>query len=226
MSAATDLQAAIAAKLAATHTATVGNGTGSIFAIPHGFGTKALYASVLAGETVLVNGTDFEIGLTNDDTVTITALGDPPALDAWTVNLALLRKAVPIVEFKSRDMAVKVEAAAAGREIGLYVWPPLPSRIVQGVPFVFVESAEVRVTIIEQPQMNKTGVDAYDLVDDVMAALHWQAFGEMLAHPLQLAGKPTEMIWNPSTRFEGLAANTRMIDVIFEATYGLQPSTY
>ena len=101
----------------------------------------------------------------------------------------------------------------------VYVMPPLPTRAMQGVPFVFFEAAEIRVRVIEQPQTNATGADAYDLVDDIAAALHWQPreegtqLGAILAHPLQLATRPTAMVEDP---------NTRIIDVIFEATYGFQ----
>ncbi len=240
MSAAVDLQLAIAAKLASKFTTTVGDGIATTFPIEHGFGTRALYATVQAGETELVNGTDFAIAFTDVNTITLTVLGDPavaPEADAWTVKLTLLRldasvvgdgyiaDTLPIVPFKTRDMAMKVEGAAAARQLALYIQPPLPKRAAQSVPFVFWEKVEVRVTIIEQPEMNEMGADAYDLVDDVAAALQWQPFADKLAHPLTLAETPTEMIWNPSTRMQGLAASCRMIDVIFEAVYGLQPAT-
>ncbi len=237
MSVAAELQRMIAEKLASVYTVAVGDGVSTEFPIEHGFGTPALYAVVKMGGVALVNGVDYMLTFTDRDTVSVQALSMVPAPNAWAVKLTLLRldatltgatdridkTMLPIVPFKSKDMAQRVEGAAAARELAIYVWPVLPVRIVQGVPFVFVEKGEARVTIIEQPQINTRSADAYDLVDDVMHALHWQAFANVLAHPLQLAEKPTEMIWEPGTRFQGLAANTRMIDVIFEATYGLQP---
>jgi hypothetical protein len=131
--------------------------------------------------------------------------------------------------------------------------PPLPTSALQGNPFVFFDRAEVRVRILEKPAVNKTAADAYDLLDDVAAALQWQphrglqeaiaatmaaegcdqatatalvqaapefaplvALAAILtAHPLQLAARPCEMGEDP---------DARIIDVIFEAIYGLQPT--
>jgi hypothetical protein len=237
MSAAIDLQLAIARKLASRCITMVGDGEATEFTIAHGFGTRALYATVKAGDVTLVNGTDFAVAFTDADTIVLTALGGAPTTDAWSVKLTLLRLdaslvgegyiegTLPIVPFKTKDQALLAEGAAAARELALYIMPPLPTRAVQGVPFVFWERVEVRVMIVEQPQLNTMGADAYDLVDDVSSALHWQPFSDRLAHPLQLAESPAEMIWEPAPRLGGLAANARMIDVIFEATHGLQPAT-
>jgi hypothetical protein len=132
-----------------------------------------------------------------------------------------LRVNVPIVSRRTLEIGAEVEAAAADKGLCLYVMPPLPTSALQGNPFVFFDKAELRVRIVEQPAMNQTGADAYDLVDDVANALHWQpraegtALGAILAHPLQLADRPTEMIADPQAR---------IIEVIFEAVYGFQPA--
>ncbi len=237
MSAAVDLQLAIAEKLASRFTTTVGDGHTTSFSITHGFGTRALYATVEADGVTLVNGADYSVSFPDADTITLAALDSAPGLNAWSVKLSLLRLdaslagegylegTLPIVPLKAKDQALLIEGAGAARELALYIMPPLPKRAVQGVRFVFWESVEVRVSIVEQPQLNTTGADAYDLVDDVSSALHWQAFAGKLAHPLQLAEKPTEMVWDPAPRLSGLAANARVIDVIFEAVHGLRPGT-
>jgi hypothetical protein len=134
-----------------------------------------------------------------------------------------LRVAVPVLSHRDKEYAKKIEEAAA-KQSGLCVMvlPPLPTKAMQGVPFVFFESAEVRVRIVEQPARNALGADAYDLVDDIASALHWRPReGEqdnpltpILAHPLQLAARPTGIAEDPVTRF---------IDVIFEATFGFAP---
>ena len=130
-----------------------------------------------------------------------------------------LRVNVPIVSLRTKELGKEIEAATANKGLCIYVMPPLPTSALQGNPFVFFDKAEIRVRIVEQPAMNETGADAYDLVDDVANALHWQprtegtALGAILAHPLQLASRPTEMIADPQAR---------IIEVIFEATYGFQ----
>jgi len=133
-----------------------------------------------------------------------------------------LRVAVPIVARRQKELGAEIEAAAANKGLCIYVMPPLPTRAMQGVSFVFFEAAEVRIRIIEQPPANSTGADAYDLVDDVATALHWQPkeagspLSAILGHPLQLASRPTEMVEDP---------RTRIIDVIFDATFQLNPPT-
>jgi len=133
-----------------------------------------------------------------------------------------LRVTIPIVAQHSKELTAEIEAAAANHGLCVFVMPPLPVSALQGNPFVFFDRAEVRVRIIEQPALNTTGADAYDLIDDVANYLHWQPRGEdnpltpILAHPLQLAAHPCKAIEDP---------RNRIIDVIFEAVYGLQPPT-
>lgn len=132
-----------------------------------------------------------------------------------------LRVDVPLVARRTKELTADIEAAAANKGLCIFVMPPLPTSALQGTPFVFFDRAEVRVRIIEQPAMNQSGADAYDLVDDVANALHWQPksegaqLGAILAHPLQLASRPCAMIEDPQAR---------IIEVIFEAVYGLQPA--
>ncbi len=172
-----------------------------------------------------------------------------------------LRVKVAVVPFRSKDQAVAIEAAAAAREIGIHVQAPLPTRALQGVPFVFIEASELRITIVEQPQINTLRADAYDLLDDVLTALQWQphrgieeavaatrvahdcdaaaalarvqadaafaplfALAALVAHPIQVAPRPSEMIWDPTTRMQGLAADARMLDAIFNVTHQLNPT--
>jgi hypothetical protein len=127
-----------------------------------------------------------------------------------------LRVPVPVVRRRTKEIGAEIEAAAANHGLCIYVMPPLPTQIAEGTAVVFIESAEIRVRIVEQPALNSTGADAYDLVDDVMTGLHWQPFASILAHPLQLAGRPAEMVEDP---------RTRIIDVIFNATYQLNQTT-
>jgi hypothetical protein len=142
----------------------------------------------------------------------IELLGQPGAL----------RVNIPLVARRTKDLAREIEAAAANHGLCIWVMPPLPTSALQGNPFVFFDKAEIRIRVVEQPAMNDTGADAYDLIDDIANALQWQPkeegtkLGAILAHPLQLASRPCEMVEDPTYRF---------IDVVFEAAYGLQPAT-
>ncbi len=163
-----------------------------------------------------------------------------------------LRVSVPIVARRPKDLASDIEAASASNGLCIWTMPPLPTSAMQGVQIVFFDKSEVRVRIVEQPAMNSLTADAYDLIDDVATALHWQPerginaavqaviqsqgvttdealsivqadpanaalceLGAILSHPLELAVRPTEMA--EDQRF-------RIIDVIFNAVYELNPS--
>jgi len=131
-----------------------------------------------------------------------------------------MRVPVPLVKRREKDLANAIEAAAANQGLCIFVMPPLPTSALQNNPFVFFDKAELRVRIVERPAMNALPADAYDLVDDVANALHWQPresgtkLGAILAYPLQLSARPTQMVEDPATR---------IIDVIFDAVYGFQP---
>jgi hypothetical protein len=164
-----------------------------------------------------------------------------------------LRVPAPIVPRRKHDLANAIATASKDKGLCLFVWPPLPRRVSPGVPFVFVEEAEVRIGVVERPPTNSTGADAWDIADDVMTALQWQphrgiqeaveatmlaescsqeeatalvvadpAFAPLvdlarvLAHPLQLSPRPTDDMHEPAFR---------NIDVLFTATFQLNPAT-
>lgn len=108
------------------------------------------------------------------------------------------------------DVAAAVEEALGGAGICVQVLPPLPTRAVQGTSFLFFEGAEVRVRVWECPQMNAGPHDAESLAEAVAEALHWSNPGGALAHPLQIAERPCEMMED---------SEKRVIDVIFDAQY-------
>jgi hypothetical protein len=218
MSASKLLQTLIKARLERALTFTVGDGDETEFPLVHNF---AMYAApavrVVAGSAVLVEGTDYELEATDINTVTITALGDDaPATDAWTVRVAVLSgDGIPVIDQRDKQLEKKIEQAAANRGLCVLVMPSLPMEAQQGSPEVFFSAVEVRVRIVEKPAISaKFGADAYDLVDDIAAGLHWQLFGEILSHPLELAQRCTDPAQDPVMR---------IIDVIFTAVYGLRP---
>lgn len=124
----------------------------------------------------------------------------------------LLTPGVP--RFAVRDRDLGNATARSGHPLKIEVQVPRPARALQGAPFVFFESYDVRVKISELTAINRSGVDAYDLVEDVATTLHWQPFAGMLAHPLQLQRRPTEMLDDPQRR---------EIEVLFTAAFGFQP---
>ena len=114
---------------------------------------------------------------------------------------------------REKELKSDVEAAAAQAGICVWVMPPLPTHALQAEqPFVFFDRAEIRVRIVEQPALNQTGADAYDLVDAVALALHWTNPGGILAHPLMLGEKPVARVEDK---------DERILEVIFEAQYQL-----
>ena len=119
---------------------------------------------------------------------------------------------MPVLARKDFDQGSEIENS--GHPILVQVQPPRPARALQGYDEVFWEGWEVRVKILEEPSVNLGDVDAYDLVEDVMTALHWSRPGgeAFLAYPLQLAARPVVMMDD---------LNKREIDVIFNATLGL-----
>lgn len=217
MSASSDLQTALKERLEQSVTAVLGDGSATEFTVTHNLGMQSQPPiKIVANGVTLAQGTDYSVELVNINSLTITALQAAPAVGAWRVTVSRLRQVVPIVKHRKHELAKRIEEAVAKRGLCIYVFPPLPTRAEQGVPFIFFPAAEVRLRILESPALNLTGVDAYDLIDDVMAGLHWQQFGDILSHPLQLAERPVETLED---------AQTRMFDVIFEATYGFAPPT-
>jgi hypothetical protein len=134
--------------------------------------------------------------------------------------------AAPVLKRREKEMASDLDAGAAVTNgLCIFVMPPVPTSAVQGVSFVFFDGYEVRVRIIELPQMNTTGADTYELIDAVALALHWQPKAQdnplagILAHPLQIARRPVEMIEGTASAagmpYDGKFL--RVADVVFNA---------
>jgi hypothetical protein len=165
--------------------------------------------------------------------------------------------AAPVIRRREKEMASDIDAGAAVTNgLCLFVMPPVATSAVQGVSFVIFDGYEVRVRIIELPQMNITGADTYELIDAVSLSLHWQptsgiqrkvaavmaeeeldeaaalalvradptnaslfALLQILAHPLQLARRPVEMIEGTASAagmpYDGKFL--RITDVVFNA---------
>lgn len=126
---------------------------------------------------------------------------------------------LPIVARRTMEPAAEIEAAAAiAGGLCLFVLPPQPRKATYHAPFVFFEEAEFRLRVIETPNANPTGHNAYELLDDIILALHGapQAAGSplapLLAHPMQLAPHPITRMKEPGRR---------IVDALFTAAYQL-----
>jgi hypothetical protein len=157
---------------------------------------------------------------------------------------------VPVMIRRKGERANDILAALAKKEICVYVLPVFPLSALQGSPTLFYDKAELRIRIQEQPKLNRTSVDAYDLVDEVANALHWQpvraidaavaalmvreecdqatAFAAVLADPAfaplfamgALLSHPIQIAARPCEPIED--DQFRIIDVVFTATFQLQ----
>ena len=171
------------------------------------------------------------------------------AVTAFLRGSPALRVPVEILARRRGEMASEIEAAAANHGLCCYVMPPLPLSALPGTPALFFPEAEVRVQILEVPATNATGADAYDLLDDVLVALHWQPHqGIEAAVQARMAAVPEDMAsavaWarqqpelaahfalfdllaHPLYAARRPAAETagqdwRRVDAIFTAVYGL-----
>ena len=164
-----------------------------------------------------------------------------------------LRVDLPVLVRKKKDPANEIQSAIAQHQLCIFVLPPFPTSALQGLDLVFYDKAELRIRIIEQVKLNRLPATAYDLSDDIATALHWQpvtgikkamelamaaddalsqaealalvkdapanaalfALQATLAQPLQIDPHPVEQVED---------ANTRILDVIFNATYELNPA--
>jgi len=128
--------------------------------------------------------------------------------------------AAPVVRRKEKDVTNDLEAGLAVQGgICVFAMRPLPTSALEGVPFVFFDGYEVRVRIIEIPNINTSGADTYELIDAIALALHWTNPGNLLAQPLMLTRRPVEMVEGSASApgFEHDGKFLRIADVIFNA---------
>lgn len=142
-----------------------------------------------------------------------------------------IRVPLPVVPWRKKDSQSDLEATMAAQSgLCIFVPMPVPTSAIQGTPFVFFDGYEVRVQIVELPDLNRDApADLYDLIDDVANALHWQPksvndpLAGMLAHPLYLAQRPVEVA-EGIVAVPGFEHNGQVIrgaDVIFNAVLQL-----
>ncbi len=141
----------------------------------------------------------------------------------------------PVVPWRKKDSQSDLDASlAAQKGLCLFVLMPMPTSAMQGTPYVAFDGYEVRVQIVELPDVNRdSGADLNDLIDAVALALHWQPksadspLAGILAHPLYLAQRPVEsaegIVSVPGFEHDGQMI--RGADVIFNAVLQLNPQS-
>jgi hypothetical protein len=133
-------------------------------------------------------------------------------LQAMLSAAGALRADVPVVARREKERTVEIQMAAAIQGgLAIAVLPPLPRSADSMARVVFFEDAEIRVRIIETPNKNVFGVSAYDLVDDIMRALHNRVI-DGFGQPLLFGRRLTERVED---------AQMRIIDVLFSMAYQL-----
>ena len=93
--------------------ATVGDGEAASFVIAHGLDSEAVFVFArlnVSGGRQLIDGTDFSVTIDNANQVTVAALGEAPATDAWTV---IVMSAATVAAW-ANDLTVTVPQVIAG----------------------------------------------------------------------------------------------------------------
>jgi hypothetical protein len=120
----------------------------------------------------------------------------------------LLPLSEPVIRRLEKDVQNDLEAGLSIQKgLGVWAMPPVATSALQGVSFVFFDGYEVRVRLNELPIMNSTGSNAFDLVDAVAAALHWQPANQIQA---QVAAVMTQESCDEATALALVQADVRM----------------
>lgn len=146
------------------------------------------------------------------------ALVGNPFIDLQHALAEQLRANMPaevkILTPTSHDLGSAIETAVGDHVLSVSVEPVVPTRAMQGVPFVFYEASQVTVRVSETPSLNDTGADAYDLIERVAQVLHWQALPEILAAPLRLERDCVRDAFDPKQ------PGKLKFELLFEASFG------
>ena len=143
-----------------------------------------------------------------------------PSLAETLRASALIPAAISIVARKPGEVANDIEASLSKQGICIYVMPPVPlsaERTYNNI--IFIKHSSLRIRIIEQPKLNLTGCDVWDVFNLVTLALQGTNPNNLFAAPICLAEHPVDFTdgQNP----EGKA--TRVWDVLFDGAFQLTP---
>lgn len=142
-------------------------------------------------------------------------------LEVQTAVAAALREwrgfpaQLEILARREKEAASDIDAALGKFGICLYVMPPLPRSAVRTAnDIVFFGSMELRVRVIEQPKLNVTETDAWDMMEQVILALQGTNPGKIFETPIGLLERPLQAVEDKTTR---------IFDVLFDAAFQLNP---
>lgn len=126
-------------------------------------------------------------------------------------TLARLRS-VNVIARRKGDIVSDIEAAVVDNGAAIYVFPGKPTQLSEEIPGPWVEAMEVRVRILERPDLNRTAPDAYEIAELVLAHLHlWPVpVPDSQKNPLVANSSPIEEQEDPERT---------ILDVVF--SYGV-----
>lgn len=98
---------------------------------------------------------------------------------------------IAVVRKLHKGSAVDVAAAKKSGLCVLVLQPlPLSSMGEETMEFAVIDNLEVVVGVYEQPAVNPHQEEAFDVMEDIIAALHGQHFPELIIAPLALQKRP------------------------------------
>lgn len=125
---------------------------------------------------------------------------------------------VTVIGKRTNDIISDIESAVANAGgVCVYVFPALPIEVKPNIPGPYVSAFEIRVRCIEHANLNTSLPDCFELVEEVLTALHLKAFSEIAGLNL-LSTRPRPV--------EEISDSERTIyDVVFHASAGYPPRT-
>lgn len=125
---------------------------------------------------------------------------------------------VTVIGKRTNDIVSDIESAVANAGgVCVYVFPALPIEVKPNIPGPYVSAFEIRIRCIEHPNLNTSLPDCFELVEEVLTALHLKAFSEVSGlNLLSTRPRPVEEVTD---------AERTIYDVIFHASAGYAPRT-
>jgi hypothetical protein len=140
--------------------------------------------------------------------------------DAVTAYLAarVALEGVTVIGKRTADIVSDIDSAVGSAGgVCIYVFPALPIEVKPNIPGPYVSAFEIRIRCIEAANLNTSLPDCFELVEEVLTALHLKAFSEVAGlNLLSTRPKPVEEIADPERT---------IYDVVFHASAGYSPRT-
>lgn len=140
--------------------------------------------------------------------------------DAVTAYLAARAELTGVGVIGRRKNTIVSDIAAQINKLGscIYVFPALPVQVNSNNPGPYVDKLLIRCRAIEHPSLNRTGPDAYELVElllRLLDAAHFTAIESL--QPLRFEAQPVQIVDD--------AEELIQFDVVAFTSCGLTPRT-